>query len=99
MLQQVHAATWHRVSQERWERGYRASVPYVDNTSKPLWSKQYVKSAKVATTGRVQPALVSTYARREHHCASGSCNKYPASPERASSIGRARFGSVDSAAS
>jgi hypothetical protein len=61
VLQQVHAATWHRVSQERWERGYRASVIYVDNTSKPLWSKQYVKSAKVATTGRVQPALVSTY--------------------------------------
>jgi hypothetical protein len=46
---------------ERWERGYRASVIYIDNTSKPLWSKQYVKSAKVATTGRVQPALVSTY--------------------------------------
>jgi hypothetical protein len=61
VLQQVHSATWHRISQERWERGYRASVVYVDNTAKPLWSKQYVKSAKVATTGRVQPALVSTY--------------------------------------
>ncbi|MFC1482607.1 helix-turn-helix domain-containing protein, partial [Myxococcota bacterium] len=61
VLQQVHSATWHRVSRDRWERGYRASVVYVDNTAKPLWSKQFVKSAKVATTGRVQPALVSTY--------------------------------------
>jgi len=61
VLQQVHSVTWHRVSLERWERGYRASVIYIDNTSKPLWSKQYVKSAKVATTGRIQPALVSTY--------------------------------------
>ncbi len=61
VLQQVHSATWQRVSKERWERGYRASVIYVDNTGKPLWSKQYMKLAKVATTGRIQPALVSTY--------------------------------------
>jgi len=61
MLQQVHSATWHRVSKDRWEQGYRASVIYIDNTVKPLWSKQYVKSAKVSATGRVQPALVSTY--------------------------------------
>ena len=61
VLQKVHSATWHKVSRQRWERGYQASVVYVDNMSKPLWSRMFVKSAKVSSTGRVQPALVSTY--------------------------------------
>ena len=60
-LQQAHAASWHRVSVERWERGYQASVVYIDNTTKPLWTRMFTKSAKVAMTGRVQPALVSTF--------------------------------------
>jgi hypothetical protein len=61
VLQEIHAQTWHEVSQEKWERGYQASVVYIDNTAKPLWTNKFVKAAKVATTGRVQPALVSTY--------------------------------------
>lgn len=61
VVQKVHAATWHKVSSQRWETGYQASVIYVDNLSKPLWSRMFVKSAKVSSTGRVQPALVSTY--------------------------------------
>jgi len=61
VLQQAHAASWHRVSVERWERGYQAAVVYIDNTTKPLWTRMFTKSAKVAMTGRVQPALVSTF--------------------------------------
>ncbi len=61
VLQQVHAASWHRVSVERWEQGYQAAVVYIDNTTKPLWTRMFTKSAKVAMTGRVQPALVSTF--------------------------------------
>jgi hypothetical protein len=61
VLQEIHAKTWHEVSQERWERGYQASVAYMDTTAKPLWTRKFVKSAKVSQTGRVQPALVSTY--------------------------------------
>lgn len=61
VLQQVHAASWHRVSVTRWEQGYQAAVIYIDNTTKPLWTRMFTKSAKVAMTGRVQPALVSTF--------------------------------------
>jgi len=60
-LAQVHAATWHQVSSERWETDYRASVVYVDNNTKPLWTKKFTKSTKVSSTGRVQPALTSTF--------------------------------------
>jgi hypothetical protein len=60
-LQKVHAASWHRVSATRWERGYQAAVVYIDNTTKPLWTRMFTKAAKVAMTGRVQPALVSTF--------------------------------------
>jgi hypothetical protein len=61
VFHQVHGASWHRVSVERWERGYQAAVLYVDKTAKPLWTSKFTKAAKVASTGRVQPALVSTY--------------------------------------
>ena len=61
VMQQVSAWTWHRVSVERWDRGYRALVVYVDTVGKPLWTQMYVKSTKVSSTGRVQPALVSTF--------------------------------------
>ena len=60
-LQQTHGETWHRVSVERWETDYRAAVAYVDNNVKPLWTAQFTKCAKVSSTGRVQPALVTTF--------------------------------------
>lgn len=60
-IQQEVADRWHQVSHERWEQGLRASVIYVDNQVKPLWTSQFTKAAKVSSTGRVQPALVSTY--------------------------------------
>ncbi len=61
VLQQTVGDTWHRVSSERWEQGYRAGVVYVDNTVKPLWTGKFTLSTKVSSTGRVQPALVSTF--------------------------------------
>ncbi|MBU4348675.1 hypothetical protein KJ671_04210, partial [Patescibacteria group bacterium] len=61
LLQQAHANTWHRVSVERWETDYRANVVYVDNVVKPLWTNLFTKAAKVSSTGRVQPALTTTF--------------------------------------
>ena len=61
VLQQTVGETWHRVSSERWEQGYRAGVVYVDNNVKPLWTDLFTLSTKVSSTGRVQPALVSTF--------------------------------------
>ncbi|MEE8286462.1 MAG: hypothetical protein V3R72_07170 [Gammaproteobacteria bacterium] len=61
LLQQTHAATWHEISVERWETDYRAAVVYVDNTVKPLWTGLFTKATKVSSTGRVQPALTSTF--------------------------------------
>jgi hypothetical protein len=60
-LQQAQAETWHRVSVERWETDFRAAVVYVDNNVKPLWTGMFTKCAKVSSTGRVQPALVTTF--------------------------------------
>jgi hypothetical protein len=61
LLQQTQAETWHDVSIQRWETDYRASIVYVDKLIKPLWTKSFTKAAKVSSTGRVQPALTSTY--------------------------------------
>lgn len=60
-LKETHAATWHEVSVERWETDYQAAVVYVDNNVKPLWTGFFAKSTKVSSTGRVQPALSSTF--------------------------------------
>jgi hypothetical protein len=61
LLQQTHAATWNQVSMERWETDYRSYVVYVDNVVKPLWTDLFTKAAKVSSTGRVQPALTTTF--------------------------------------
>jgi hypothetical protein len=61
LLQQTQAETWHRVNRARWENEYRAHVVYVDNNVKPLWTRFFTKSTKVSSTGRVQPALTSTF--------------------------------------
>jgi len=60
-FQQAQAQTWHNVSVERWEHDYRAHIVYVDNNVKPLWTGLFAKSTKVSSTGRVQPALTSTF--------------------------------------
>jgi hypothetical protein len=60
-LQQTQAETWHQVSVERWETDFRATVVYVDNNVKPLWTGLFTKCAKVSSTGRVQPALATTF--------------------------------------
>ena len=61
LLQQTQAETWHSVSRARWENDYRAHGVYVDNNVKPLWTGFFTKSTKVSSTGRVQPALTSTF--------------------------------------
>lgn len=61
IVQQTVADTWHQVSSERWEEGYQASIVYVDNNVKPLWTQMFTRAAKVSSTGRVQPAVVSTF--------------------------------------
>ena len=53
--------SWHDVSVRFWETDYRASIVYVDNNVKPLWTRLFTKSTKVSSTGRVQPALTSTF--------------------------------------
>ena len=60
-LQKQQAESWHRVSVERWETEFQAAVVYIDNNIKPLWTSFFTKSAKVSSTGRVQPALSSTF--------------------------------------
>ncbi|GAG20007.1 unnamed protein product, partial [marine sediment metagenome] len=46
---------------ERWETDYRSYVVYIDNVIKPLWTDLFTKAAKVSCTGRVQPALTTTF--------------------------------------
>ncbi len=55
-----HALTWLSWSKKWAGESWRQLVYYVDATQDAWWTRRFAKSAKVSSTGRVQPCLSRT---------------------------------------
>jgi len=55
-LWEVHARLWLNQTQH-WGEERRATVVFVDETNKPLWTSLFTQSTAVSSVGRVMPGL------------------------------------------